>query len=147
MSSIDDGLNGFYARASQDVTLKTVLGTKTGVSGTPARIYEGWPDDTLTASDFPRVTYFLVSSRTRRPGIFSLRVQVDGWFWQSPGWATKRKTWTDRMHALFDEQSWLYGSSGLYATATPGRDYPATSDRPARRLIELRIEVSPSPVI
>lgn len=147
MSSPDDASAGFYARASQDATLKSVLGTKAGVVGTPARFYETWPTDTMQRTDFPRAAFFIVVPRTRRPGIYSVRLQVTGFFWPEPGSAAKRKTWTDRMLELFDEEGWTYGTTRLYAIVIqPGRDLPAGPDEPMSRLMELRIEVSPGPI-
>lgn len=139
MAALDDALTGFYARASQDGALKSVLGTK-AAAGAPARLYEGWPADEPTDN---RATYFLVNPTTRRPGIYSVRIQVDGWFQSGPGGAGKRQQFTSRMLGLFDEAHWSYGAARLYSTVTgPGRDFPAPPGRPLRRLMEIRVEVS-----
>ena len=147
MITPDAALKGFYARASQDAGMKTALGTK-AATGSPARFYEGWPADTLTASDLPRATYYMVAPATRRPGVYRVRLEVDGWFWPAAGAAAKREQFTERMIELFDEQHWSVGEARLYCTViTPGRDFPAPPDEPMRRMFELRIEVSPGPAI
>lgn len=147
MTSPDSALKGFYARASQSAAVKLVLSTKPGVTGAPARILEGWPKDTLTQTDFPRMTYFNVVPTVRRPGFLSVRIQADGWFWNSDGsgFAAAREAWTIAMLELFDEQHWTYANEArLYSTVVnPGRDFPAPPDRPLRRMMEIRIEVSP----
>lgn len=146
MTSPDSALKGFYARASQDAAVKLALSTKPGIAGSPARIVEGWPEDTLEESDTPRMTYFNVVPATRRPGFFSVQIQADGWFWNKPGFAAAREAWTLAMLALFDEQHWTYGNEArLYSTVTnPGRDFPGPDDRPTRRMMEIRVEVSPA---
>jgi hypothetical protein len=145
MSSPDSALKGFYARSSTDATLKTVLGLKTGRDA--ADVHEGFPPDTLQQSDLPRMTYFNVVPSTRRPGVYSVLIQVDGWFPPPsvPGSAAKREQWMVRMLELFDEKNWIYDDEArLYSVVTnPGRDFPAGAQDNMRRMMELRIEVSP----
>jgi hypothetical protein len=148
MSSPDATGAAFYQRAAQAAAMKAALGTLPG-TGAPARIVEGWPADTLTASDFPRMTFFTALSVIRRPGVLRVEIQADGWFWPDAGFAGERAAWTDAFLALFDEQHWARSGNRYYATVLPGspRDFPTAPGSPWRRMIRLRIEASPGPVI
>ena len=145
----DDALAGFYARASQDATLKTLLGTKTGVTGAPARFWPDWPTDTMEAADFPRGTYLMIGgpppAGMPTPSRFQVRLQVVGWFWPDGTHAAKRAQFATRMVELFEQQIWTYGTARLRALLVGmPRDLPSDSESPAGRSIDLRIDVTPA---
>lgn len=135
MSSPDDALTGFYARAAADAPMITLVKT----------IDEGFPADTLDRSDLPRMTYFGVVPSVRRPGFYTVRIQTDGWFTAGSGGGQQRMDWTLRMLELFDEAQWTTATARLYSTViTPGRDFPGAPNEPLRRMVEILVEVSPA---
>jgi hypothetical protein len=139
-SSPEDALRGFQARAQEDSTLRTLLGTRP--SGN-ARIEEGFPAIELSEDNTPLATYFQVSDTIIRPGISSVRLQLDIFVWSTQGGALRAQI-DDRFISLFDEQHWVYGDSRLYALVMAGRVFPAGIDQPLRKTRDFRIEVSPT---
>lgn len=130
---------GFFARASADTTLRQLLGER---GPGRARVFYGWPSDLTRQGDFPRVTYFMASSSVRRPGIYTVRLQVDSWVWPSgEGGGPQRLAEIDsRLLALFDERHWQHEGAQLYSLALAARDFPAPPEQPLRRMREFQID-------
>jgi hypothetical protein len=134
---------GFYARTSADATLRQLLGER---SPGRARILFGWPSDLTKQGDFPRVTYFMASGAVRRPGLYTVRLQVDSWVWPSgdEGGPERLADIDSRLLILLDDAHWQHDGARLYAIALASRDFPAPPKSPLRRMREFRIEVSPA---
>lgn len=134
---------GFYARTSQDTVLRQLLGER---SPGRARLFFGWPSDLTKQGEFPRVTYFMASGSVRRPGLYTVRLQVDSWVWPSgdDGGPERLADIDSRFLILLDEAHWQHDGARLYATALSARDYPASPKMALRRMREFRIEVSPA---
>ena len=127
-------LAGFQARATP--ALIPLL--RRDPQDTAARVIVGWPGDTLTPADLPRLTLFLVADTVIRPGMHLVRIQTDIWA-PARDW-TKLGDLDAQVLALFDEQHWAHQGVRLYATALPGRDFPGAPDRYLRRSRDFRVQ-------
>ena len=124
-------LSGCYDRARNSAEFLTLLG-----SG--MRVIAGWPGDTLTPADLPRITLFLVADTVIRPGVHQVRIQTDIWA-PARGW-DRLGDLDEQLLALFDEAHWTYQGVRLYATALPGRDFPGAPERYLRRSRDFRVQ-------
>jgi hypothetical protein len=133
-------LAGFFARASADAELVALVGRT--LKGR-VRVEPDYPAAPLKEAACPMVTYTLNTDDVRSAGMHEVRLQVDVWVW--PG-DTARQRLADidrRLLALFDEQGWQHEGVWLYAVAGTGRDFPAPSGTPLRRMRMLRIDTAP----
>lgn len=128
---------GVHARLSGDVALAGLLG-----SGT--RVIPGWPGDTRQPTDYPRLTFFVVTDTVDRPGFHTVRIQLDRWVWPTgtTGGRSRAEDIDERLLALLNEQVWYEGTRRIYCRVLPGRDIPADIGETLRRTWDLLIGVN-----
>lgn len=129
---------GVYERLKNDATLTVLLGS--GV-----RVYMQWAADTLTESDFPRLTLYTFGPGPRGPDFQRVRVTLDEWVWRTgtSGGRAKLLAVDERIKDLLEQQAWTFSGFRLYATVAGWRDGEAANR--LRRSREITVEASPLP--
>ncbi len=95
--------------------------------GSGTRVFAGWPDDTMQAGDFPRVTLTVPVDALEVPGYHRLRVQLDAWVWPTGplGGRYHLLLLASWLNALLAAQTWAYDGVRISSAPLPGTRVPA----------------------
>lgn len=147
--SLVDPIAAVYARVSPDATLQGLLGTKD--SGR-ARVYPEWPDETLVAEDYPRVTLGLGGLRRDGSTLYVAEVNADIWAWPTGanGGGARILAVDQRLLDLLDGPDtaaspglpWAFGAARIFSREVGARDFPTEPGTPLRRRRTFRLTIS-----
>lgn len=137
MSPSAAGEEGFFRRLALDPELYGLLGQGT-------RILPGFPADTPTEAECPRLTFYVFGPPPLVKGIQRIRIALDEWVWPSgtEGGRPRLLAIDERIEALCDEARWEYKDHWICATAGPFRDFPSAPNAPMRRHREIVLDVA-----
>lgn len=137
MSANEAAEKGLRDRLVNDATVLNIITTA-------ARVVPGWPADTQQAADFPRVTYFVVAVDIRRPGVETVRFQVDEWVWPESGGRQRLLELDEAVVDALDERDWTFGGHRLYALCLSASDHPVAPGYALRRRRDIEVRASPA---
>lgn len=136
--AVDVACAGFYARIAADADAVAAIGKD---ETDAVRVTPGWWDDTWSAADGHRVTYFGME-RPLGASRGSVLLQVDMWISPEVDDPDAALAAVDgSILALVNGQWWIHDGRRLIGRSVGARDFPARAGRPLRRMREFRVLV------
>ena len=125
-----------WDRLSNDVTLSALLAS----DGVGPYVVPDWPDDTLTAADFPRIVYTIPTDDLNR-AIRAPEIQFDIFVDRNSDLGLVEQI-DNRLRELLHEQLWTYSGNRVYGYVIGGGARPSDKDTPYHYMRTVRFHTS-----